>query len=246
MYNFFVKKENLKGDVAIIDGGDFNHIKNVLRMKEGDEFLISEGGTNSLCKIVNFESECVVAKIVEKNYLDTSLPIEIYLFQGLIKSDKFELVIQKAVELGANKIIPVQMERCVAKIEQNKVNSKTERFNAIAESAAKQCKRDFIPQVEKPMSLKDALDFASSLDLLIVPYENQKGILSTKEALSLIKKGYKVGVLIGPEGGFSDKEIELAKKMGCAVSLGKRILRAETASFTALSMLMLYAEMNLD
>lgn len=246
MYNFFVKKENVNGQLVTIDGGDFNHIKNVLRMKVGEEFLISADGKNNLCKIINFESECVVAKIVKEDYLDTSLPIEIYLFQGLTKSDKFELIIQKSVELGASKIIPVQMERCVAKIESNKINSKTERFNAIAESAAKQCKRDFIPQVEKPLSLNDALDFASTLDLLIVPYENQKGITTTKKTLSLIKKGYKVGVLIGPEGGFSDKEIELAKKVGCAVSLGKRILRAETASFTALSMLMLYAEMCLE
>ncbi len=246
MYNFFVKKENIYGDLVTIDGGDFNHIKNVLRFKEGDEFLVSTDGQNSLCKIVAFESNCVVAKIIEKNYMDTSLPIEIYLFQGLTKSDKFELIIQKAVELGVSKIIPVQMERCVAKIEQNKIKQKLERFNAIAESAAKQCKRDFIPQVESPMPLKDALALASSLDLLIVPYENQKGIASTKETLSLIKKSYKVGVLIGPEGGFSDSEIALSKNVGKAVSLGKRILRAETASFTALSMLMLYAEMNLE
>lgn len=246
MYNFFVKNENLNGDIAIIDGKDFNHIKNVLRMKVGEEFLISVNGENNLCKLLEFTSTHALAKVIEKNFMDTSLPIEIYLFQGLTKGDKFELIIQKAVELGVAKIIPVQMERCVAKIEDSKAISKTERFNAIAESAAKQCKRDFIPQVEKPLSFKQALDLAKKLDLLLVPYENQKGILSTKEALPLIKKWHKVGVLIGPEGGFSDNEISLASEFGKPISLGKRILRAETASFTALSMLMLYAEMCLE
>ncbi len=246
MYNFFVKKENFLGDKVKIDGADYNHIKNVLRMKEGERFLISFDGKSSLCQLENFEGEYAVANILEDDFQDTSLPIEIHLFQGLPKSDKLELVIQKAVELGVHQIIPVQMERCIAKIEGNKIKQKTERFNAIAESSAKQSKRTIIPSVSQPLSFKDALEMAKGLDLLLIPYENEQGILSTKNALSKIKKGDKVGVLIGPEGGFSQAEIDLAREVGLSISLGKRILRTETASITALSLLMLYAEMNLQ
>ncbi len=244
MYNFFIKRENLIDNIVKIDGNDFNHLKNVLRKKQGDAFLVSIDNINYLCKIKEFFCDYLIADIVETDYMDTSLDIEIYLFQGLPKSDKLELIIQKAVELGVYKIIPVQMERSIAKIESNKIKSKTERFNAIAESAAKQCKRSFIPTVAEPLSLKNALEMAKDLDLLLIPYENEQGIKSTINALAKIKKGFKVGVLIGPEGGFSDAEIEQAKCVGETISLGKRILRTETASITAMSMLMLHAEMN--
>ena len=246
MYNFFITNQNLTGDIVKIDGSDFNHIKNVLRMKEGDTFLVSIDNKNYLCQLKMFFADYLTAEITQKDFLDTSLNVEIYLFQGLPKSDKLELIIQKAVELGVYKIIPVQMEHSIAKIENNKIKAKTERFNAIAESAAKQCKRSFIPIVNEPLSLKQALDMAKELDLFLIPYENEQGIKSTINALAKIKKDFKVGVLIGPEGGFSDGEIELAKTVGETISLGKRILRTETASITALSMLMLYAEMNLD
>jgi len=246
MYNFFIKNENLINDSVKIEGNDFNHVKNVLRMKEGDTFLVSVDNRNYLCKLKEFFIDYLTADVIEKDYIDTSLDIEIYLFQGLPKSDKLELIIQKAVELGVYKIVPVQMERSIAKVESNKIKTKTERFNAIAQSAAKQCKRSFIPEVKEPLSLKNALDMAKDLDLFLIPYENEQGIKSTTEALAKIKKGFKIGVLIGPEGGFSDAEIEQAKKVGETISLGKRILRTETASITAMSMLMLYAEMNLQ
>lgn len=246
MYNFFIKNENLINDSVKIEGNDFNHVKNVLRMKEGDTFLVSVDNRNYLCKLKEFFIDYLTADVIEKDYIDTSLDIEIYLFQGLPKSDKLELIIQKAVELGVYKIVPVQMERSIAKVESNKIKAKTERFNAIAQSAAKQCKRSFIPEVKEPLSLKNALDMAKDLDLFLIPYENEQGIKSTTEALAKIKKGFKIGVLIGPEGGFSDSEIEQAKKVGETISLGKRILRTETASITAMSMLMLYAEMNLQ
>ena len=246
MYNFFVKNENLSENTIKIEGKDFFHAKNVLRMKEKDTFLVSIDNTNYLCEIKEFFSDYLIAEILEKDFFDTSLNMEIYLFQGLPKSDKLELIIQKAVELGVKEIIPVQMERCVAKIEGNKVKSKTERYQAIAESAAKQCKRAFIPTVSQPISLTMALEKAKDLDLFLIPYENEQGIKSTINALAKIKKGFKVGVLIGPEGGFSDAEIALAKTVGQTISLGKRILRTETASITALSMLMLHAEMNFE
>ena len=247
MHNFFIDKTNVIGDLVNIDGEHFNHILNVLRMRVGDEFLVTFDQSCHLCQIKEIFQTSLTAQITQRDYLDSNLSIDLYLFQGLPKSDKLELIIQKAVELGVKEIIPVQMKRSIAKIEQNKVKQKTQRFNAIAQSAAEQSKRTIIPQVLEPLSFTLALEKAKELDLLLVPYENQKGILSTKEALSLIKKGDKVGVIIGPEGGFSPNEIALAEKDGGKlISLGKRILRTETAAITALSMLMLHAEMNLD
>lgn len=247
MYNFFVDKSNVNNTTAVISGNDFNHIKNVLRMRVGDEFLISVDGVSSLCKLSAFENDSVIAEIIAENYLDTKLPIEIYLFQGLPKSDKMELIIQKAVELGVSKIIPVEMKRCVVKLDGKNKVSKVSRWQLIAESAAKQSKRNEIPRVLDVLTYNQALEMAKELDLFIVPYENKNGMQSTLSALKEIKKGYKVGVLIGPEGGFEDSEAKLSESFGGKlISLGKRILRAETASITALSMLMLYAEMNIE
>lgn len=246
MFNFFVQKENISNGIIHIDGGDFNHIKNVLRMKEGDTFLVSVDGKSHLSKIESFADNKVIAKVIEENYLDTSLPVEIHLFQALPKADKLELIIQKAVELGAEKILPVQTEYCVVKLDDKKSKSKVERWRAISESAAKQCKRAFVPQVEQPLSFKKMLEIVNTYDLFLVAYENEQGALSTKSALSKIEKGKKIAILIGSEGGLSQKEVdELKEKGALTISLGKRILRAETAAITALSVLMMHAEMNL-
>lgn len=245
MHNFFIKEPSCNG-IYTIYGADYNHVKNVLRMQVGDTLLVSDGKCNNLCEIVSYENDSVVVKIIEENYCDSSLPIEIYLFQGLPKSDKMELIIQKAVELGVTGIIPVEMSRCVVKLDKNKKNIKTARWQAISESAAKQCKRAFIPQVLDVLTFSEALKMSSEFDLLIVPYEDKNGMNSTKDALLKIKSGMKVGIMIGPEGGFSPEEIEMINNMGgLTVSLGKRILRTETAAIASLSMLMLYAEMNL-
>ncbi len=246
MYNFFITKENRLGDKVIIVGTDYNHIKNVLRMKEGDEFLVSLESASHLCSIESLTDSQVVAVITKENYQDTSLPISITLFQGLPKSDKLELIIQKAVELGVNEVAPVQMERCVVKLDGKKQDGKVARWQAIAESAAKQSKRTSVPTIYAPLTYKQMLEKVKTYDHFIVPYESENGMTSTIDALSKIKSGQNIGVLIGPEGGFSDKEIALVKECGAnAISLGKRILRTETASITALSMLMLYAEMKL-
>ncbi len=243
MYNFFVEPENLRDNTVFIVGADYNHIKNVLRFKVGERFLVSVNGKSNLCELKEFLVDQVVAEIVERDFQDTSLPIEVHLFQSLPKSDKFELIIQKAVELGVEKIIPVQTERCIVKLDDKKKDGKTARWNAIAESAAKQSKRTSIPKVECVVSFQKALEQSKDLDLLLVPYENKEGISATKEAFSLIKKGVKIGVIIGPEGGFSQAEIDLAESFGAKIiSLGKRILRTETASITTLSALMLHAE----
>ena len=246
MYNFFVDKTEFLSDTPRIVGKDFNHLKNVLRFKVGDRFCISADGKSNLCEIVGFDNESVLLKVIERDFMDTTLPISISLFQGLPKQDKLELIIQKAVELGADQIVPVEMKRSVVKIEEKKKEAKTERFNAISESAAKQCKRQVVPNVLTPQSFINALSLAKEFDHVLVPYECENGMQGTSNALKEIKQGDKVAVFIGPEGGFDDKEIIALKEMGAKIiSLGKRILRTETASITALSMLMLYAEINL-
>lgn len=247
MYNFFVMPESRQENRFLITGKDFNHIKNVLRMAEGDEFFVSLEGQSHLCRIFGFMGDSVVAEIIEENCNNTELPIEIYLFQGLPKADKMELIIQKSVELGVHSIIPCEMNRCVVKLEEKKKKSKIERWQAISESAAKQSKRNTVPKILEVMSFKNALEMAKELDLILVPYENARGMVATKEALQKIKKGSKVGIFIGPEGGFEQSEIETAENEDAlTVSLGERILRTETAAITAVSMCMLYAEMNLE
>ena len=247
MHNFFVDENKRQGDAYYITDADFNHIKNVLRMKQGDSFLVSSASKSDLCVLEAFTEDAVIAKITEENYQDTSLSVKLYLFQGLPKSDKMELVIQKAVELGAEGIIPVEMNRCVVKVDAKKKKSKQARWQAISESTAKQSKRTIIPEVFDILSYKQAMEKAKEMDVFIVPYENKDGMKATKNALFEIKKGMSVGILIGPEGGFDEKEIEIAESVGgLTVSLGKRILRTETAAITALSMCMLYAEMNIE
>ena len=247
MFNFFIEEGNRHNNRYLITGADYNHIKNVLRMKTGDEFLVSENNVSNLCRIESFEGESVIAEIIEESFQDTSLPVRIYLFQGLPKSDKLELIIQKAVELGVDEIIPVEMNRCVVKLDDKKKKSKVERWQNIAESAAKQSKRTSIPVVNNVMSYKQALEKASELDVFMVPYECKDCMESTVNALSKIRRGMSVGILIGPEGGFELNEIDSAKEWGgIPISLGKRILRTETAAITAVGMCMLYAETKLN
>ena len=247
MYNFFVDENQKLNDKYIITGTDFNHIKNVLRMAVGDSFLVSENGVSNLCEIEDFTEASVVVKIIEENYNDTNLPIKIYLFQGLPKGDKMELIIQKAVELGVEGIIPVEMNRCVVKLDDKKKKSKVSRWQTISESAAKQSKRNTIPEICDVLTYKQAMAKAKEMDLFLVPYESKNGMEDTKNALSQIKSGMSVGILIGPEGGFDEKEVDVAfENGGKVVSLGKRILRTETAAITAVSMCMLYAEMELS
>ena len=247
MYNFFVDASARTGDCFRIGGKDHNHICNVLRMQIDDTFLVSCEGISCLCRLANMEGDCVVAEIVEEDYQSTELPVQFYLFQGLPKGDKLELIIQKTVELGVAGIIPVEMSRSVVKLDEKKKKSKRERWQSIAESAAKQSKRNVIPEVQDVTTYKQAMAKASEMDLFLVPYENERGMAETREALSRIKPGMSVGILIGPEGGFEDKEIELARETGAAViSLGKRILRAETAAVTAVALGMLHVEMNLE
>lgn len=247
MFNFFVTEDSRQGDLFYITAGDHNHIKNVLRMHEGEQLLVSENGQSHLCEITNLSDNKTTVKIIEENYQSCELPIKIYLFQGLPKSDKFEFIIQKAVELGVFAIVPTEMSRCVVKIEEKKKKNKVERWNAISESAAKQSKRNIVPEVTSIMSFKNALAFAKDLDLILIPYESKNGMTDTKNALAKIKPGMSVGIFIGPEGGFDEKEINLADEYAAEIiSLGKRILRTETAAITSVAMCMIHIELNTD
>jgi 16S rRNA (uracil1498-N3)-methyltransferase len=229
MYNFFVNETEKQGNCFIITESDFNHISNVLRMKTGDEILVSCNGQASLCKIEIF-SDYVKAEVIEENYHNTNLPIKIHLFQGLPKSDKMELIIQKAVELGVSKIIPVEMKRCVVKLDGKNKVSKVSRWQLIAESAAKQSKRNEIPRVLDVLTYNQALEMAKDADLKLFCYEGNpvrplSDILRSTEGVP-----QSVFVLIGSEGGFSQKEALFARESGMILAgLGKRILRCETA-----------------
>ncbi len=247
MYNFFVDEGARSGDRFYISGKDYNHICNVLRMQIDDTFLVSCGGFSFFCRISEIDDDSVIAEIMEENYQNTELPVNFYLFQGLPKGDKLELIIQKSVELGVAGIIPVEMKRCVMKVEEKKKKKKIERWQSIAESAAKQSKRNIIPEVGDILTYKQAMTKIADMDLFLVPYENERGMIATKEALDLIQPGMSVGILVGPEGGFDDMEIHFAREAGAhIISLGGRILRAETAAVIAVGMGMLHVEMNVN
>ena len=244
MQHFFVTPDQVKGDLIFVEGSDVNHMKNVLRMKIGEQVEISDGNNKKyLCEIESMSSDEVCAIIKEELNVDTELPSKIYLFQGLPKSDKMELIVQKAVELGVFEIVPVATKRAVVKLDDKKASKKIERWQAIAESGAKQSGRDVIPEVKKVMAFKEAVQYAKSLDVLLVPYELAEGMAETKTLISNIKPGQSVGFFIGPEGGFETSEVEYAIENGAkAITLGKRILRTETAGLTTLSILMYHLE----
>ena len=243
MYHFFVSEEQINGENAYIEGSDVNHIANVLRMKPGEELLISvKGDWDYLCKIVDIETERVNLKVLE-SMEQRELPVNITLLQGIPKSDKLEMIIQKAVELGVSEIIPVKTKRVVVKIDEKKVDTKVNRWNAIAESAAKQSKRSIIPKVYEPMSIDNALEIVKDFGVKLIPYENADGIDKTRKILDNMDKTKNIAVFIGPEGGFEESEVERIKNSGFEViTLGKRILRTETAGLALLSNIMIRLE----
>lgn len=244
MQHFFVDASQVSDSMIQIEGSDVNHIKNVLRMRIGEEVTVSDGqGMEYLCEVQEFEEEQVLLKIVEMKNSDTELPSKIYLFQGLPKQEKMELIVQKCVELGVYAVVPVSMKRCVVKLDAKKGVKKVERWNGIAASAAKQSGRGIVPEVMPVMSYKEALEMAKNLDVILVPYECAEGMEHTKKLIQSVRPGQSVGIFIGPEGGFDPDEIELAKKAGGqVVTLGKRILRTETAGLTLMSVLMFHLE----
>lgn len=239
MYQFFVPDESVGQERITICGADANHIGNVLRMKPGERIRVSAAsGRSFFCRIETISRESVTASIEEQDTLGTEFAHRVYLFQGLPKGDKMELIVQKAVELGACEVIPVAMKHCVVKLDEKKAKSRTARWQAIAESAAKQAKRTVIPRVREPVGWEKALIEAQKLPVVLVPYENERGLSATRERIRAIPEGADIGVMIGPEGGFAGEEIAAARERGMhLISLGRRILRTETAGLAALSML---------
>lgn len=243
MYHFFIE-EKPAGNEIVITGRDVNHIRNVLRMKRGEQILVScKNGPDYYSTIVSVEAERVTASVDRVDEEGRELPSRIHLFQGIPKGEKMELIIQKAVELGVSEIIPVSMKRCVVKLDSKKEDSKRKRWEAIAESAAKQSKRSLIPEIHPVMPYREAVAYAASLDLMLVPYECAEGMEGTRRILEQVKPGMDIGIFIGPEGGFEREEIELAVSYGGhPITLGKRILRTETAGLAILSVLMFRLE----
>lgn len=244
MYQFFVESTQVQGDEIVITGSDVNHIGNVLRMKAGEKIRVSDStGRSYFCRISEITPDMVRAGIEREDELGTELSNRIVLFQGLPKADKMELIIQKAVELGASEIIPVAMKNCVVKLDDKKAAAKISRWQSIAESAAKQSKRTLIPTVQMPVSWKEALNLAKELDITLVPYENERGMQATREIVGGIGANESIGIMIGPEGGFSDAEIAMVDEAHAdsgsfyRISLGRRILRTETAGLATLAML---------
>ena len=239
MYRFFVDESQIGKQEIAITGSDVNHIRNVLRMKPGERVTVSDGKkADYCCRIREVGSQTVIADILETEEAGGELPARIHLFQGLPKSDKMELIIQKAVELGVCQVIPTVTKRTVVKLDKKKEETKIRRWNSIAESAAKQSGRGRIPQVTEVMTLRQALASAKDFDVKVIPFEHARGMEETTRQLERSRPGMDVGIFIGPEGGFEDEEIFLAESEGVTpVSLGKRILRTETAGLMILSVI---------
>lgn len=247
MYQFFVEpgQINVPEKSVVIVGGDVNHIKNVLRMKIGEELSVSNGqdGREYRCGIAAFEEDRVRCELRFIKEDRVELPCRVYLFQGLPKSDKMELIIQKAVELGVYQVVPVAAKRCVVKLDDKKAASRTARWQGIAEAAAKQSRRAVVPEVKQVLSFAQAVELASGMQVKLIPYELAEGMGRTRELFGAIRPGEDVAVFIGPEGGFEEAEIRLAMENGIEpVTLGRRILRTETAGLAVLSWLVYLLE----
>lgn len=244
MHRFFIQHSQIQDGRLYVEGADVNHIKNVLRMKPGDQVMASDGeGMQYLCALEAFERGLAWFRIVDTWKENRELSSKLCLFQGLPKSDKMELIIQKATELGVYELVPMVTGRTVVRLDEKKAEKKNARWNAIAEAAAKQSGRSRIPRVQEVMTFSEALAYAGDLDVLLIPYEKAEGMEATRQAIEGIRPGQSVGIFIGPEGGFEEGEVAQAMEKGAApVTLGRRILRTETAGFVVLSMLLYHLE----
>ena len=245
MYQFFVEPSQINDNSVIIIGEDVNHIRNVLRMKVGEELSVSNGqdGREYRCGIERFEEDRVICTLRFIKEDGVELSSRIHLFQGLPKADKLEFIIQKAVELGVYEIVPVTTHRSVVKLDAKKAAQKTARWQAIAEAAAKQSKRGILPQVSEPVSFTQALKQAASMEGKFIPYELAGDMERTKELVETLPENADIAIFIGPEGGFEESEIMAAKDAGFTpITLGKRILRTETAGLVVLAWIMYQLE----
>lgn len=242
MYKFFVTENQVNNEIIDIIEDDVNHIKNVLRLVLGEKIQICDisNSSNYLCEIMEIDNKNVKCKILEKLESKSETKLYLHIFQGIPKAEKMEMIIQKTTEIGVSEITPVIMKRCVVKLDDKSASKKISRWQKIAEVAAKQSKRDKIPKVNLPISIKNIYEKIENYDIVLVAYENEENN-SIKEVLSKAtrKENLKVAIIIGPEGGIEESEIrELAKNNVKVVSLGKRILRTETAPIVLASIIM--------
>ncbi len=241
MQHFYVDSEAVREETVCISGSDYNHIKNVLRMKPGEELTVVDGESREyLCEVSEYGEKTVLCRIKESRLSANELPCKVVLFQGLPKKDKLELIIQKAVELGVSKVVPVLTKRAVVVPgPKEKEARKTERFNSIALAAAKQCGRGVVPEVSPVVTFKEALAEAETMDIALIPYELADDVERSREIIRSLKDKKSIAVFIGPEGGFDRTEVEEAlERKVVPITLGKRILRTETAAICALSLIM--------
>jgi len=244
MPKFFVNEEQIKEKEVRIIGSDVNHIKNVLREKIGNKITICNlsNSQDYICEIINIQEDSINCSIIEEIERNVESNIKVTIFQGLPKSDKMELVIQKSVELGTYDITPVEMKRCVVKLNEKDKIKKIQRWQKISEVAAKQCGRGIIPQINNIIQVKDICNLIREYDIVLLAYENEKENTIKQELKKIrqIKKDeLKIGIIIGPEGGIDSQEVEKIQESGAkVVTLGKRILRTETVALNVLSVIM--------
>lgn len=247
MPKFFVDNEQVDNGKVVIIGNDVNHIKNVLRMKVGDTFNVCDNNSNNyIVQINRFEKEEIICDILQECSNTAESNVKVHIYQGLPKADKMELIIQKSVELGVEKITPVEMKRCVVKLDSKDKIKKIDRWQKIAEVAAKQSGRDIIPEICSVKNIKEIVDEFEEYDLIILCYENEKNTF-LKDVLKTVaqKDLLKIAVIIGPEGGIDISEVEIMENNGAkVVSLGSRILRTETVGLSLLSIIMYEFERN--
>jgi 16S rRNA (uracil1498-N3)-methyltransferase len=238
MYRFFVDNEQIIDDRIEIIGADVKHIRDVLRLRVGEKIEISSEGTTYTSKIETLEKSKIIVEIISNNKGTNEPLIDIILYQGLAKGSKMDVIIQKGTEVGIKTFYPLATSRSIVKINDiKKEQSKVERWNTIADGAAKQSKRDLIPKVENIISFNEMIDLLKDEENIIVPYEDEKAN-TIKHDLQNIN-GNKIHLIIGPEGGFDPNEIEKLKEIGASiVTLGPRILRTETAGLVAAAVIL--------
>ncbi len=244
MPKFFVAGNQINNNKIKIIGDDVNHIKNVLRQKSGDKITICDISKEQdyLCEIDKIEEKSIDCNIIEKLENNTESNVKVTIFQGLPKADKMELVIQKSVELGVYDITPLQMKRCVVKLNEKDKAKKIQRWKKISEVAAKQCGRNIIPKINNIVNVKEVCNLCNEYDIVLIAYENEKENTLKKELKNLKKldeEEIKVAVIIGPEGGIAPEEIKMFEENGAKIiTLGNRILRTETVALSVLSIIM--------
>lgn len=240
MPKFFTARENITDNEIIIDSEDAKHIKKVLRLNVGDEITVCDGaGVDYLAQIKAIENDKIVCDINERHKCDTEPEIFITLYQGLPKASKMDYIIQKNTELGICKIVPVKMSRCVVKLENEAAErKKTERWQKISYEAAKQSGRGVVPEIAMPVTIDEVIENIREDELVFAPYECEQET-RLKDIAEASKGVKRISFIVGPEGGFDITEVEKLRNAGIrTITLGKRILRTETAAESVVSMLM--------